>query len=67
MRENLVNMADKLRMPELMEAEWITMSNNEYHIIAEKLKEDVGSVDAKIAYDEWEKWLRLKIKSGSKD
>jgi len=62
MRENLVNMADKLRMPELMEAEWITMSNNEYHIIAEKLKEDVGSVDAKIAYEEWEKWLRLKIK-----
>jgi type IV secretory pathway ATPase VirB11/archaellum biosynthesis ATPase len=62
-KETIVKLADKLRMPELMEAEWVTLSNNEFHLIAERLKEENGVVNPKLAYDEWEKWLRLKLKT----
>ncbi|MEM5871317.1 MAG: type II/IV secretion system ATPase subunit [Candidatus Aenigmatarchaeota archaeon] len=61
-KEALVNYAEKLRMPELMEAEWVVMSNNAYHIVAEKLREEIGEVEPKRAYEEWEKWLKSKIK-----
>ncbi len=62
-KETTVKLADKLRMPELMEAEWVMLSNNEFHLIAERLKEENGVVNPKLAYDEWEKWLRLKLKT----
>jgi type IV secretory pathway ATPase VirB11/archaellum biosynthesis ATPase len=64
MKETLVKFAEKLRLPELMEAEWVTLSNNEFHLIAERLREESGEVNPKLAYAEWEKWLRLRINKG---
>ena len=62
MRESLVKYSDKLNMPELMEAEWTTSSNSQYHILAEKSREETGTTDSKMIYDEWEKWLRGRVK-----
>jgi hypothetical protein len=64
MRESLVKYSDKLNMPELMEAEWTTSSNSQYHILAEKSREETGTTDSKMIYDEWEKWLRGRVKGG---
>jgi len=61
-KEALVKYAEKWKMPELMEAEWVVLSNNEFHLIAERLREEMGAVDPKIAYNEWEKWLRQHVK-----
>lgn len=62
-KETLVKVSDQLKMPELLEAEWVTKSNSEYHLIAERLRNEVGAAEADQIFKEWEKWLKESIKS----
>jgi type IV secretory pathway ATPase VirB11/archaellum biosynthesis ATPase len=62
-KETLVSLSEKNRMPELIEADWVTLSNSEYHLIVEKLREETGAAEPKAVYDEWEKWLKGKIRA----
>ncbi len=61
-KETLVKLSDKFKMPELMEADWVTRSNSEYHLIVEKLREETGATDPKRVFGEWEKWIKEKLK-----
>lgn len=61
-KETLVKLSDKFKMPELMEADWITRSNSEYHLIVERLREETGAADSKRVFEEWEKWIKEKLK-----
>lgn len=62
-KDTLVKLSEKLKMPELIEADWVTLSNSEYHLVVERLREEIGAADPKMVYDEWEKWLREKVRS----
>jgi hypothetical protein len=62
-KDTLVKLSDKLKMPELVEAEWVTLSNSQYHLVVERLREETGAAGPKIVYEEWEKWLRERIRS----
>ncbi len=53
-------------MPELLEAEWVTRSNSEFHLIAEKLRTEVGAAEADRVFKEWEKWIKEKLKKAEK-
>ncbi len=61
-KETLVKLSDKFKMPELMEADWVTRSNSEYHLIVERLREETGATDPKRVFGEWEKWIKEKLK-----
>ncbi len=63
-KETLVKLSDKLKRPELMEADWVTRSNSEYHLIVERLREETGASDPKSVFGEWDKWLKDKIRTG---
>jgi type IV secretory pathway ATPase VirB11/archaellum biosynthesis ATPase len=62
-KDTLVKISEKLKMPEIIEADWVTLSNSEYHLVVERLREESGSSDPKLVYDEWERWLKDKIRS----
>ncbi|MCK5023302.1 MAG: type II/IV secretion system ATPase subunit [Candidatus Aenigmarchaeota archaeon] len=61
-KEQMVNIADKLKKPELLESDWVIKSNSEFHIIIEKLRNEVGAAEATNIYQEWEKWFKSAIK-----
>ncbi|MEE9323030.1 MAG: type II/IV secretion system ATPase subunit [Candidatus Aenigmarchaeota archaeon] len=61
-KETLVKISDKLKMPEILEADWVTRSNSEYHLLVERLREETGAADPKRVFEEWEKWLKEKVK-----
>ncbi len=61
-KETLVQFSDKLKMPELLEAKWVVLSNTHYHLLVEKLREEVGEAEPKRVFEEWEKWLKGRIK-----
>jgi len=61
-KEAVLDYANKLNRPELLEAEWSIESNEMFHIVSDEVKVEVGSLDSKIIYDRWEDWFKNAIK-----
>ena len=49
-------------MPNLLEADFVVDSNDQYHKIADKIKEEVGSLDPKRIFADWNQWLQRAVK-----
>ncbi len=58
----IVNVAEKAGMPELLEATFNVKSNNAFHQISDKVREDVGLPEGKRVFREWQDWLKKEIK-----
>ncbi len=66
-KETLVDFANKNNMPSLLEATFVIQSNDQFHRISDKIKEEVGALDSKRIFFEWNEWLKRatkKIKMG---
>jgi hypothetical protein len=63
MKKTIVDMADKLKKPELLESEWAVKTNSQFHLISENVRKDIGSVEPKRVYDEWFRWLKGSLRS----
>ncbi|MEM5797917.1 MAG: type II/IV secretion system ATPase subunit [Candidatus Aenigmatarchaeota archaeon] len=61
-KQKIVETAEELRRPELLEAEWAIKSNVRYHLLAESIRNEVGFADPKRIYDEWLKWFKEEVK-----
>ncbi|MFA4836765.1 MAG: type II/IV secretion system ATPase subunit [Dehalococcoidia bacterium] len=61
-KETQVNYANTLKNPSLLEAPFVIRSNDEFHMLCDKVKEDVGTLDSKRIFAGWQDWLRREIK-----
>jgi len=61
-KETLVEYAKKEKDDELLEAEFVVKSNDMYHLLSNKIKEETGKLDNKKIFFEWEEWLKKEIK-----
>jgi len=61
-KETLVNYANKSKIPDLLEAPFVIQSNDEFHKVSDKIKEEVGNLDSKKIFFEWNEWLKKAIK-----
>ncbi|MBI2139989.1 type II/IV secretion system ATPase subunit [Candidatus Woesearchaeota archaeon] len=61
-KETLVAFAQKHEMLDMLEAPFSIASNDEYHRISERVREEVGSLDSKKIFFEWQEWLKRSIK-----
>jgi type IV secretory pathway ATPase VirB11/archaellum biosynthesis ATPase len=61
-KETLVSYSTKLNKPEILEADFVIDSNDEFHKISEKVAENTGFLDSKKIFFQWEEWLRRKLK-----
>ncbi|MBR9703058.1 Flp pilus assembly complex ATPase component TadA, partial [Candidatus Woesearchaeota archaeon] len=57
-KEALVKMSDKLKEPELLEAEFTIKCNDEFHKITDRVREDTGKIDSKRILFEFKDWLQ---------
>ena len=62
MKQALVDIADKLKDMSLLEAEFYIRSNDEFHIISERIREETGALDNKRIFFEWNEWLKRAVK-----
>ena len=62
-KETIVKYAEKLQRPELLEADWALKSNEMFHIISNKVKEEVGELDSNLIYNKWKDWFKKRLKS----
>lgn len=65
-KETIVNMSDKLEMPEILEADWTVKSNSMFHLIGESVRKEIGFSDPNRVYAEWENWIKTELKKMGK-
>ncbi len=49
-------------MPQMLEASFVIAANDEFHVISEKVREEVGTLDSARIYFEWNEWLKRQVK-----
>ena len=49
-------------MPDLLEAPFVVLSNDLFHKISESVREEVGELDSKKIFFNWDNWLKKEIK-----
>ncbi len=56
--ETLVNLAKQMNNYELLEARFVVEANDHFHKISDKVKQEVGVMDSKRIFFEWNDWLK---------
>ncbi len=62
-KQEIVDMSEKLKMPELLEAKFNVLSNNAFHIISDVVSREIGLPMSDRVFPLWQKWLKEKIKA----
>ena len=61
-KKEVVNMAEKLKNPRLLEAEFTVLANDAFHKISSKVRAEIGLPLSERFFPEKEKWLNTQIK-----
>ncbi len=61
-KQELVDQAEKLKLPLILEAKFNTLANNAFHRISDEIREEVGLPVGERVFPEWKKWFRKQIK-----
>jgi len=56
-KQELFNLSQKLKNPELIEAPFVTLSNVAFHQISDKIRSEIGLPMGKRVFPEWQKWV----------
>ncbi|MBI2574765.1 Flp pilus assembly complex ATPase component TadA [Candidatus Woesearchaeota archaeon] len=65
LKETLIRHAEETNMPELLEAGFAIQSNDEFHRISDETREELGYLDSKKIFFDWNEWLKRAIKKQS--
>ncbi len=61
--QGIAEIANATANPELMEAEARVSANEMFHLLSERSRTEVGSIDAERVYNEWLEWFKQYAKS----
>ncbi len=62
-KEELVRTAEKLKMPQLLEAKFNSLANSSFYEISEKIREEIGLPLSERVFPEWQEWLKKTLKN----
>ena len=61
-KETLVNFANTTNNLDLLEADFVIQSNDQFHKISERIREEIGTLDSKRIFFDWNEWLKRHVK-----
>jgi len=61
-KQEIVDMSDKLGRPDILEAEFNSISNNMFHQFSKDVQEDVGLPESGRVFELWKKWAKEEVK-----
>jgi len=61
-KEETMKYAERMKMPQLLEAPFTVLSNNAFHQISDKVTEDVGLPVSEKVFPEWKSWVEREAK-----
>ena len=60
--QTIVDYSKKLNAPDILEATFAINANDQFHKITDKVKDEVGFMDSKRIFFEWDDWLKREAK-----
>jgi flagellar protein FlaI len=60
-KQTLVDYSEKTNNPELLEAPWVVLSNHQFHLLHEELRQETGAAESNDIYAAWLKWLKASL------
>ncbi len=60
-KKTLVDFATISKQPGILEADFVVTSNDVFHRVCDNIQEEVGNLDTKRIYIDWESWLKKAI------
>jgi len=61
-KKEIVEQAEKLKLPILLEAKFNCMANNAFHEISDKIRQEIGLPLGERVFPAWQEWLKKEIK-----
>jgi len=61
-KEALVKYSSKTKLNWLLESNFVVRSNDIFHQISDNVKEEVGFIDSKRVFFQWDDWIKREIK-----
>lgn len=61
-KQESVDFAERMKIPELLEAEFTVRSNNAFHQISDEVTEEIGLPTSDRVFPEWKRWLEKESK-----
>jgi archaeal flagellar protein FlaI len=61
-RQKIADISTELNDPDMLEAPFVLLCNDAYHLSNEKVKRKIGKLDHKLIYQEWENWFNQEIR-----
>jgi archaeal flagellar protein FlaI len=61
-KQETVDFSEKMKIPELLEAEFTVKSNNAFHQISDEVAEEVGLPTSERVFPKWKRWLEKESK-----
>lgn len=62
-KEAIVAAAEKQNNLDLLEAPFSIAANDQFHRVSEKIRDEVGSLDSKRIFFDWNEWLKRAVKT----
>ncbi len=56
MKQELVNISEKMKKPEMLEAPFVVLSNSMFHQISDSVRQEIGLPLGSRVFPEWQKW-----------
>ncbi len=64
-KQTLLDKANETKDMDMLEAPFVIKSNDKFHLLSEQVLNEIGRLDNKKIYAEWERWLNKEIKKRS--
>ncbi|MBL7160223.1 MAG: Flp pilus assembly complex ATPase component TadA, partial [Candidatus Aenigmarchaeota archaeon] len=59
MKAEMLRLSEQLKKPGLIEADWVVHCNQQYHLIEEKVREEIGHPDPSRVWEDWKRWFTV--------
>lgn len=61
-KEYTINYARQTGKPNILEAPFVTEANAQFHLISERVREELGSLVSKVIFERWDAWAKDAVK-----
>lgn len=61
-KETIVQVSKQANRPDIMEAEFVIQANDQFHRISDIIRDEVGALDSKRIFFDWNEWLKRTMK-----
>jgi len=61
-KQTILEFAEKLNRPEILEADWVVAANENFHLISDQVFQETGTYNSKTIYEKWLEWFKKRLK-----